>query len=144
VDMLRVDLNVAIHAVVPLELVGAEDAPGTKEGGVLESVVRELNIEALPNNIPASIQHDVSAMEINDTITLAAVVVPAGVTLLDDLETTVIATLTPPKLQLEEEEGIEEETGVVGEGEGEAAEGEGEAAAEAAGEAAEGGETAGE
>jgi large subunit ribosomal protein L25 len=135
VDMLRVDLKVAIHAVVPIELVGAEDAPGTKEGGVLEAVIRELNIEALPADIPASIEHDVSAMEINDTVTLSAVTPPPGVTLLDDLDTTVIATLTPPKLQIEEEEEIEEETELVGAGEaaaGEAgaAEGEAEAAAE--------------
>ena len=55
VDLLRVNLNVAIHAVVPLELTGGDDAPGVKEGGVLEQITRELNIEALPNAIPESI-----------------------------------------------------------------------------------------
>src|SRR5436190_6860114 len=45
VDFLRVRLDVAIHATVLLDLVGADDAPGTKEGGVLEQVTRELNIE---------------------------------------------------------------------------------------------------
>jgi large subunit ribosomal protein L25 len=76
-------------------------------------------------------------MEINDTILLSAVVAPSGVTILDDLEETVVATLTPPRLQAEldalEEGAIEEETGVVGEGEAApegAAEGEGEAPAE--------------
>ena len=121
VDLLRVDLNVAITAVVPLELTGAEDAPGTKEGGVLEHVTRELHIEALPGDIPELITVDVSHMDINDTVTLEAVSAPNGVTLLDDIETT-IATLTPPRLQDEEDEEIESETGVVGEGEG-AAEG---------------------
>src|SRR4051794_38871521 len=72
VDFLRVRLDVAIHATVLLELVGAEDAPGTREGGVLEQVTRELNIEALPGDIPESIQYDVSAMQINDTVTLSA------------------------------------------------------------------------
>ena len=43
-----------------LELTGVEDAPGVKEGGVLEHVTRELTIEALPNDIPDSLQHDVS------------------------------------------------------------------------------------
>ena len=52
VDLLRVRLDVAIQATVPLELLGAEDAPGVKEGGVLEHVTRELNVEALPNDIP--------------------------------------------------------------------------------------------
>ncbi|MBW3606861.1 MAG: 50S ribosomal protein L25 [Actinobacteria bacterium] len=113
VDLLRVDLNVAIHAVVPLELTGGDDAPGVKEGGVLEQITRELNIEALPNAIPESIVHDVSNMDINDTITLADVAVPEGVTLLDDAEETTVATLTPPRLATDEDE-IEEETERVG------------------------------
>jgi large subunit ribosomal protein L25 len=129
VDLLRVNLNVAIAAVVPLELVGAEDAPGVREGGVLEQITRELNIEALPTSIPESITHDVSGMEINDTATLSDVTVPAGITLLDDLEETVVATLTPPRLESELDE-LEQETGVVGEGAGAA---EGSAADAAAG-----------
>jgi large subunit ribosomal protein L25 len=119
VDLLRVNLDVAIHAVVPLELTGGEDAPGVKEGGVLEQITRELNIEALPTAIPESITHDVSRMEINDTITLTELTPPAGITLLDDPEETVIATLTPPRLETEDDE-IEAETGIVGEGAGEA------------------------
>ncbi len=120
IDLLRVNLNVAISAVVPLELTGVEDAPGTKEGGVLEQVTRELNIEALPTHIPESIVHDVSGMQINDTITLSVVSVPDDVKLLDDLDETVIATLTPPRVETEDETEIEEETERVGEG-GEAA-----------------------
>jgi large subunit ribosomal protein L25 len=141
VDLQRVRLDQPIHAVVPVELTGAEEAPGAKEGGVLEHVTRELNVEALPTEIPESISHDVSAMEINDTVTLAALTAPGGVTLLDDLEETVIATLTPPKLQLEEEEEIEEETELVGEGE-EVEEGEAPPAAEGEAERGEGAEPA--
>jgi large subunit ribosomal protein L25 len=129
IDMLRVRLDQAIHATVVLDLVGAEDAPGVKEGGVLEQVTRELNIEALPGDIPDLIQHDVSSVLIGDTITLDAVSAPRGVTLIDDPET-VVATVTPPKLQLEEEETIEEETELVAEGEtGEEAEAEAEESA---------------
>jgi large subunit ribosomal protein L25 len=116
IDLLRVRLDVRIQATVFLELTGADDSPGVKEGGVLEQITRELTIEALPTDIPDSIQHEVSAMAIGDTLTLDALRPPANVELLDDPET-MIATLTPPKLQLEEEEEIEEETGVVGEGE---------------------------
>ena len=120
VDFLRVRLDVAIHAVVVLDLVGAEDAPGVKEGGVLEQVTREINIEALPGDIPETIQYDVSQMQINDTATLASVTPPRGVTLIDDLEETVIATLVPPTVDVEaEEEELEEETERVGEGAGE-------------------------
>lgn len=116
VDLLRVRLDEEIHAVVALELGGVEDAPGVKEGGIVEQLTRELNIQALPTAIPESIVHDVSEMQIGDTLTLAAVVVPEGVTLLDDLEETVIATLSPPRLQTEAAEEIESETELVGEG----------------------------
>jgi large subunit ribosomal protein L25 len=123
-DLLRVRLDVKIQATVVLELTGAEDSPGIRDGGVLEQISRELTIEALPTDIPDSLIHDVSAMEINDTLTLASLTPPSTVTFVDDPET-VVATLSPPRLQLEAEDEIESETEVVGEGE-EGAEGEGE------------------
>ena len=108
VDLLRVRMDVLIHATVPIEFHGSEDAPGVSEGGIFNQELREVNIEALPGDIPDSIVHDVS-----------------GVKLLDDPET-VIATITPPTLEPVEEE-IETETALVGEDgepiEGEAAEG---------------------
>jgi large subunit ribosomal protein L25 len=117
VDLLRVRLDEEINAVVPLELIGVDDAPGVKEGGVLEQITRELNVQALPTAIPESIVHEVGGMQIGETIGLAAVVMPEGVTLLDDTEETVVATLSPPRLQAEVEEEIEAETELVGEGE---------------------------
>lgn len=137
VDLLRVRLDEAIHAVVPLELSGVEDTPGVKEGGVLEQITRELNVEALPTAIPESIVHPVGEMQIGDTIALATLAAPEGVTLLDDPDT-VLATLSPPRLQVEEEEEeIESETELVGEGEDEE---QGEAAEDAGSEGASGGE----
>jgi large subunit ribosomal protein L25 len=115
VDLLRVKLDQAISAVVPIELTGAEDAPGVKEGGVLEQITRELGVQALPTAIPESIAHDVSHMQIGDTVLLAALAAPDGVTLLDDLHDTVIATLSPPRLQNEASDDIEAETELVGE-----------------------------
>ncbi len=120
VDLLRVNLNEAIHAVVPLELNGTDDAPGVKEGGMLEQITRELNVEALPTAIPESIAHEVGEMQIGETILLGALTPPEGVTLLDDLEETVIATLSPPRLQSEAAEEIEAETELVGESGGQA------------------------
>ena len=127
-DLLRVDMNQPIHAVVVLELTGGDDSPGVSEGGVLSQETRELNIEALPDDIPDSITHDVSGLEMNETLTLSVVSVPEGVTFLDDPEETVLATITPPTLEPVEEE-IETETQLVGEGEA-AAEGGAEAPAE--------------
>jgi len=69
-----------------------------------------------------------------ETIGLAAVAIPEGVTLLDDIEDTVVATLSPPRLQAEVEEEIEAETELVGEGE-EPAEGAEDAEASGGGEA---------
>jgi large subunit ribosomal protein L25 len=120
VDLLRVKLDEEIHAAVPLELAGVDDAPGVKEGGVLEQITRELNIQALPTAIPESIVHEVGEMQIGDTIALSAVNMPPGVVLLDDPEETIVATLSPPRLQAQQEEEeaeIEAETELVGEGE---------------------------
>jgi large subunit ribosomal protein L25 len=116
VDLLRVDMKVAIQTPVTLELIGSDQPPGVIEGGVLSQGVVELNIEALPGDIPDSMQFDVSGMEMNATATLAQLTAPEGVTLLDDPDETVLATVTPPSREPEPEE-IETETEVVGEGE---------------------------
>jgi large subunit ribosomal protein L25 len=113
VDLVRVRLDIAIHAVVPLELIGGDDAPGVKDGGVLEQITHVLNVQALPTAVPESIVHDVSQMDIGDTITLASLVPPDGVELLDDPEHT-IATLSPPRVQTDDEPEIEGETEIVG------------------------------
>jgi large subunit ribosomal protein L25 len=145
IDLLRVRLDQAISATVIVELTGGDESPGAKEGGVLEQVTREVTIEALPNDIPDSIQHDVSQMNIGDTVTLQALAMPSGVTLVDDPES-VLATLTPPRLQVEEEPEIEEETELVGEGasEEEAEQQAEQAAEQPAAEAEGGGESGGE
>src|ERR1700716_274737 len=83
VDLLRVRLDEAIHALVPLELSGVDDAPGVKEGGVLEQITRELNVEALPTEIPESILHEIGEMQIGETILLSAIDAPSELPLLD-------------------------------------------------------------
>ncbi len=113
VDFLEVRLDQKIHATVAVELEGADDSPGVKEGGVLDQVTREINIEALPTDIPERIVIDVSHMDIGSTLSLSEVKAEAGVEFLDDPEETTIATLVPPTV--EEEPDIEAETGVVGE-----------------------------
>jgi large subunit ribosomal protein L25 len=124
VDFLRVRMDQAIQTTVTVELVGGDEAPGVVEGGVLSQETREITIEALPGDIPDSIKHDVSALEMNSTITLDALTAPKGVTFVDD-DDTLIASIMPPTLEPVEEE-IETETGLVGEaGEGEAASEEG-------------------
>jgi large subunit ribosomal protein L25 len=138
-DLLEVKLDEEIQAEVPIELLGAEDAPGVKEGGVLEHVTHQITIEALPTAIPESIPADVSEMSIGDTLQLSALVAPEGVEFaVDDPSEVTIATLSPPRVEEEPEPEVEEEAELVGE-EGEVPEGEEAPEGEAAeGEAAEG------
>jgi large subunit ribosomal protein L25 len=138
IDMLQVNLNVVIQTTVTVDVHGAEDAPGVKEGGVLEQVTRELNIEALPGDIPEGIDVDVSGLEAAGTLTLSELTPPDGVTFLDDPDETVIATITVPT-DVPEEPEIEEETGLVAEGEADASAEDAAAAEGATGDEAESG-----
>jgi large subunit ribosomal protein L25 len=127
IDLHQVRLDRPIQASVVVQLVG--ESVGAKEGGVLSQVSREINVEALPMEIPEHIDADVSPMQIGDTLRLADIPAIEGVTYLDDPEQTVLATVTAPSV-FEEPEVEEPEEGVeLAEGE-EAPEAEGEAPAE--------------
>jgi large subunit ribosomal protein L25 len=128
VDLQEVRLDQPIQAQVVVELIG--ESEGVKEGGVLSQVSREINVEALPMEIPDHLELDVSGMAIGDTLRLADLPAREGVTYLDDPEETVLATVTMPTRIVEPEpEEVEEELeeGEVPEGE-EAPEGAAEAA----------------
>jgi large subunit ribosomal protein L25 len=136
VDLQEVRLDQPIHATVPLHLHG--EPAGVKLGGVLAQVTNELNVEALPMEVPEHLEADVSDMNIGDSLRLSSLQVPEGVTLLDDLDETVIATVTQPTRE-ELPEPVEGEAAAEGEeaAEGEAPAAEGEPAGEAdAGESA--------
>ncbi|HEY8103448.1 MAG TPA: 50S ribosomal protein L25 [Gaiellaceae bacterium] len=126
VDLQEVRLDVAIQATVNVHLHGAEDAPGIKEGGVLSQPASTINVEALPMEVPESIEADVSGMEIGDTLRLEDLPTIEGVVFLDDPHETVIANVSAPIVEVEPEpEEVEGEEGEEGEApEGEAAEGE--------------------
>jgi large subunit ribosomal protein L25 len=113
IDLHEVRLDQLIHAQVVVELVG--EAAGVKEGGVLSQVAREVNVEALPMEVPDRLELDVSPMAIGDSLRLSDLAAQDGVTLLDDPET-VLATVTPPtRVELPEEAVEEEEEAVEGE-----------------------------
>jgi large subunit ribosomal protein L25 len=135
IDLHEVRLDQPIHAQVVVELVG--ESEGMKEGGVLTQVAREVNVEALPMEVPDHLELDISSMAIGDSMRLSDLRIPEGVTFLDDPET-VLATVTPPtKVELPEEVVEEEEEGLEGEEpEGEEPEGAAEQPAERGAEAA--------
>ena len=143
VDLQEVRLDQPIHATVPLHLHGEPE--GAKEGGVLSQVTNELNVEALPMEVPEHLEVDVSQLQIGDSLRLSSLRVPEGVKLLDDLEETVLATVTAP-MREEEPEPVEGEEveGEVPEGEAGAEEAAAEGEADAStGESAEPGTTEG-
>src|SRR5919201_5867582 len=137
IDLVVVRLDRAIQTAVTVELIG--ESLGTKEGGVLQQVAREITVEALPMEVPDRIEADVSGLAIGDSLRLADLPTIEGVRFVDDPDETVIATVTVPT-RIEEPEPEEVEEGEEGEelaeGErGEGAEAPGEPEAEAAGEA---------
>jgi large subunit ribosomal protein L25 len=137
VDLQEVRLDQPIHATVTVTLVG--DSAGVREGGVLSQVTTEVNVEALPMEVPEHLEADVTDLHIGDTLRLESLQLPGGVTLLDDPET-VIANVGQPA-RVEEPEEVPAE----GEAEAPAAAAEGEqpeTPAEA--EAADGGDESGE
>ena len=123
VDLQEVRLDQPIHATVPVTLHG--EPAGVKEGGVLTQVTSEVTVEALPMEVPEHLDADISEMQIGDTMRLSAVKLPDGVTLLDDPEAIVLASVTQPRTEDEPEtvEAVEEGA------EGEAAEGDDDAEA---------------
>ena len=131
VDLHEVRLDQVIQTQVAVEPVG--ESAGVKEGGALTLVLREVNVEALPMEVPDRLELDISAMVIGDSLRVSDISAPEGVQLLDDPES-VVVTVTPPT-KVEEPEVEEEEEELEGE---EALEGEAEEGEEGAPEAEEG------
>jgi large subunit ribosomal protein L25 len=107
IDLREVRLDQPIHATVTIQLVG--EAAGVKTGGMLSLVAREVQVEALPADVPEHIEVDVTHMEVGDVLRLADVPTIDKVTLLDDPHETVIATVSVPRgfAELEEAEAAE-------------------------------------
>jgi|1186.fasta_scaffold295904_2 large subunit ribosomal protein L25 len=100
VDFAPVDMTERIVITVPLTVAG--NSPGVDEGGVLDQVAYEVEVESLPGNIPQELTVDVSNLGMNENLTLADIELPEGVTLISDPEE-VAATVTPPTEITDEE-----------------------------------------
>jgi large subunit ribosomal protein L25 len=107
VDLQEVRLDRPITASVAVTLVGGENAPGIREGGVLAQPLRELTIEALPLEIPEHLDLDVSSLAIGDVLRVADLTVPDGVKVLDEPETAVASVAAPTRVVEEVAEGEE-------------------------------------
>ena len=125
VDLQEVRLDQPIQTAVSITLIG--EPVGVKEGGVLNQVTNEVNVEALPLEVPQHLEADVSGLGIGDALRLGQIPVPEGVKFLDDPEETVLASVQMAREEIEEpvegEEGAEEaEEGAEPTAEGETAE----------------------
>lgn len=121
VDFLKISRDEKIHVEVPVHFEG--EAPGTKEGGVLEHHLWELSVECLPGAVPDNISVDISSLGVGESLRIDQVSPPEGVTILNDAEAVIVSCVVPQlKVEAELEEGAVE--GVEGEAPAAAAEGE--------------------
>jgi large subunit ribosomal protein L25 len=109
VDFAPVNMTERIEVTVPLHVTG--DAPGVEEGGVLQQVAYEIQVESLPGDIPQEITLDVSGLGMNENLTLGDLTLPEGVMLLSEPEEVAVTVTAPTEISEEEMEaaGIVEE-----------------------------------
>jgi large subunit ribosomal protein L25 len=109
VDFAPVDMRERIEITVPLAVVG--EAPGVEEGGVLQQVAYEIQVESLPGDIPQEITINVSGLGMHENLTLGDLTLPEGVTLLSEPEEVAVTVTAPTEITEEEMEaaGIVEE-----------------------------------
>jgi large subunit ribosomal protein L25 len=113
VDFLAVRRDRKVTMSVEIRETG--DAPGVKEGGVIEHHLREVEIEVMPTDVPEGVTADISGLEIGDMLRVGDIVPPEGVTIITDPETPVISVITPAALRTEADLGLPGEEGVEGE-----------------------------
>jgi len=80
-DFLRVDANHAVIMTVPLHFIGEDEAPGVKEGGKVNHLFSDIEVSCLPQDLPEFIEVDVSALDMDASLHLSEIVLPAGVEL---------------------------------------------------------------
>jgi len=109
VDFAPVNMRERIEVTVPLHVDG--EAPGAEEGGVLQQVAYEVQIESLPGDIPQELTIDVSSLSMGENLTLADVTLPEGVTLISDPEEVAVTVTVPTEITEEDLEaaGVVEE-----------------------------------
>ena len=95
----------SLEVAVPLHFIG--EAAGVKEGGVLDPVFTELQVQCAPENIPESIEIDVSNLQAGDSLRVQDLVLPQGVTALSEPENTVVAITAPLSVTQSEDDEVE-------------------------------------
>lgn len=107
VDFLHISMDEKIIVSVPVILIG--DAPGIKEGGVLQQLLREIEVECLPLEIPEGIEVDISNLEIGNSLSVNDVEVTEGVDVITSLDEVIVTIALPTEAEEEEIEDKEED-----------------------------------
>jgi len=102
VDFMRLGEGATIRVSVPLHIVKAEAAPGVKRGGTVNIVTHTIDLECSVDNIPQYVEADVSGLEINYSLHLSDIELPAGVKSLAREDVTLV-TIVPPSGYAEEQ-----------------------------------------
>ncbi len=112
-DLQRVRMDEEITAFVPVMVVGEEECEGLSMGGVLQHGLRDVEVAALPADLPSHLEVDIAGLSIGDSVHVADIALPAGVRILTNLED-VAASILAPALYEEKvvEEEVAEEEGV--------------------------------
>lgn len=92
-DLYEVDLSAKITVNVPLHFIGK--AEGVVRGGILQPIVREIEVECLPLDIPAFFDVDVSALDIGDSVHIEELTMPEGVTAVYESNLALVAVVPP-------------------------------------------------
>lgn len=92
-DLYEVDLTATIQVRVPLHFVGR--AAGVTRGGILQPIVREIEVECLPMDIPEFFNVDVSALDIGDSVHVAELAMPQGVSAVSEASLALVTVVTP-------------------------------------------------
>lgn len=109
-DFLAVDMSTEVSANVRINLTGK--AAGVKDGGVMQQPVHELSITATPNNIPPSLDVDISSLQVGENLTVADIKKGTLDFQIQDDEETVIVSILPPKQEEEINSGEQQEPGI--------------------------------
>lgn len=91
VDFFALDMNKAVRVSIEIKVEGK--AIGISEGGLLNVVTRQVEVECLPNNIPDAIVVDVTNLALGDSIHAAALTIPDGIKLISKPELTIVAVV---------------------------------------------------
>jgi large subunit ribosomal protein L25 len=95
-DFYEVDLSAKIRVKVPLHFVGK--AVGVVRGGILQPIVREVEVECLPMDIPEFFDVEVSELDIGDSLHVTGLVMPEGVVAASESDLTLV-TVVPPSIE---------------------------------------------